>query len=466
MIKIQSGRLYAVSVIIGIATMFLFGCSSLRHWLYQSNAWDLGIFDQAIYLISTDQQPIVSLLGFHILGDHAAIIFYPLALLYRIYPDVHWLFLVQAVALTSAGFPIYYLSLQAKLNHHQATTIVFAYLLYPLILNKSLFDFHPDAIAVPGLLIAVLAARTHKIFLFCAVIIMILSCKAVLSLTVISMGLWLALCEHKKLFGAIAILTGLAWFIIFTQSIIPTFLGDAIGGTTGALSRYSYLGNSMIEIATNIFLKPNLLLGKVFSLATLEYIVLLILPIAWVLSPKYLLPLWGAAPMLFINILSTTAAQRNLVHQYSLPILPFLFLAVISVIANQQNWLKTRKAILIWAIVSFLLLGKIEYFPSYFANLATHQAKATAIARIQDRGAVLTTGEIAPHLTHRPIVKLTFNGTESIDLQTFKYILLDQRHPGWNSSVELIKTLKRRTEDSGSFKLEYQQDDIYLFVKK
>ena len=386
--------------------------------------------------------------------------------MYKIYPNVHWLFLVQAVALTIGGFPLYYLALQAKLNHHQAKTIVFAYLLYPLILNKSLFDFYPDVIAVPGFLIAILAARTNKIFLFCVAITIILSSKAVISLTVVSMGLWLALCEHKKLFGAIAIVTGLAWFIISTQSIVPTFLGDAMGGTTGALSRYSYLGNSIIEIATNIFLRPSLVFGKVFSLATLEYIVLLILPIIWGLSPKYLLPLWGAAPMLGMNILSTTAAQRNLVHHYSLPILPFLFLAVISAVANQQNWLKTRRTILIWSIVSFLLLGKIGYLPSYFTNLDTHQAKATAIARIQDSGAVLTTGEIAPHLTHRPIIKLTFNGTESIDLQSFKYILLDQRHPGWNSSVELIKTLKRRTQDSGSFKLEYQQDDIYLFVKK
>lgn len=460
-------KLYPVTISITIATIFLFACSSLRHWLYQSNAWDLGIFDQAIYLISIGQPPIVSLLGFHILGDHAAIFFYPLALLYRIDPDVHWLFLVQAVALTIGGFPLYYLSLQSKLSHHQAITIVFAYLLYPLILNKSLFDFHPDVIAVPGFLIAVLAARTNKIFLFCVAITIILSCKAVISLTVISMGLWLVLCENKKLSGAIAIVAGLIWFIISTQSIIPIFIGDAMGGTTGALVRYSYLGKSIIEIATNILLKPNLAIGKVLSLETLEYIILLILPIVWGLSPKHLLPLWGAAPMLGMNILSTTAAQRNLVHHYSLPILPFLFLAVISAVADQQNWLKTRKTILIWSIISFLILGKLEYFWSgYFSTLDTHQATTTAIERIQDRGAVLTTGEIAPHLTHRPIVKLTFNGTESIDLQRFKYILLDQRHPGWNSSVELIKTLKQRTEDSGSFKLEYQQDDIYLFVKK
>jgi uncharacterized membrane protein len=310
-------KLHPVTASIGIATIILFACSSLRHWLYQSNAWDLGIFDQAIYLISTDKFPIVSLLGFHILGDHAAMIFYPLALLYRIYPDVHWLFAVQAIALTIGGLPLYTLSLRSGLNRHQAITIVIAYLLYPLIINKSLFDFHSEVIAVPGFLFAVLAAGNNQLILFCIVILIILSCKAVLSLTVIAMGLWLIFFENKKLFGAIAMFAGLAWFIVATQLIIPSFLGDGIGGATAAVNRYSYLGSSTLEITKNIFLKPNLVIGKIFSLETLEYIFYLTLPVVWGLSPKYLLPLLSAIPMLVMNILSTASTQRNLIHQYS-----------------------------------------------------------------------------------------------------------------------------------------------------
>jgi uncharacterized membrane protein len=83
---------HPVTVSISISAVILFICSSLRHWLYKSTAFDLGWFDQALYLISTGQTPIVSFGGYHILGDHAAIIFYPLALFYWIYSDVHWLF--------------------------------------------------------------------------------------------------------------------------------------------------------------------------------------------------------------------------------------------------------------------------------------------------------------------------------------------------------------------------------------
>ena len=52
----------------------------------------------------------------------------------NMYPGI----VIQAIALTIGGFPLYHLSLKSGLDRHQATTIVIAYLLYPLILNKAL----------------------------------------------------------------------------------------------------------------------------------------------------------------------------------------------------------------------------------------------------------------------------------------------------------------------------------------
>ena len=92
--KASTAQLFAPRSVVWMAAAaaaILFLCSSLRHALFQSTAWDLGIFDQVIYLISQGKPPISSFLGFHIMGDHASWIFYILALFYKIYPDVHWL---------------------------------------------------------------------------------------------------------------------------------------------------------------------------------------------------------------------------------------------------------------------------------------------------------------------------------------------------------------------------------------
>ncbi|BAT51954.1 hypothetical protein NOS3756_08850 [Nostoc sp. NIES-3756] len=213
----QEGKIGYPVWIICASVLILLAASSLRHELFQSTAFDLGIFDQAVYLISQGKEPVTTIQGFHILGDHAAWIFYPLALLYKIYPSVYWLFAVQVIALGIAALPIWYLSLQAGLKESQAIAIMIAYLLYPLVFNANLFDFHPEVIAVPLLLSAVLAARSQRIGWFCLSIIVVLGCKAVLSLTVAAMGVWLIFFEKRRLYGAIALGVGVAWFFIATQ---------------------------------------------------------------------------------------------------------------------------------------------------------------------------------------------------------------------------------------------------------
>jgi uncharacterized membrane protein len=265
MYKESKSRYFAL--IIWGSILILLAASSLRHELFKSTAFDLGIFDQAVYLISQGKEPITTIQGFHILGDHAAWIFYPLALLYKIYPSVYWLFVVQAIALGIAALPIWYLSLQAGLKTSQAIAVMIAYLLYPLVFNANLFDFHPEVIAVPLLLCAVLVARSGRVWWFCLSIIAVLGCKAVLSLTVAAMGVWLILFEKRRLYGAIALGAGVAWFLIATQVIIPHFSG----AEAGAVGRYSYLGDSVLGIAKNLVLQPQLILGKVFSVDNLGY---------------------------------------------------------------------------------------------------------------------------------------------------------------------------------------------------
>ena len=46
--------------IISIATIIFLISSVIRHLLFQSNALDLGWFDQAVYLISQGKNPIIS----------------------------------------------------------------------------------------------------------------------------------------------------------------------------------------------------------------------------------------------------------------------------------------------------------------------------------------------------------------------------------------------------------------------
>ncbi len=453
----------ALTWVIAGSALLLFACSSLRHALFQSNAFDLGWFDQAVYLISKGQNPIVSIGGFHILGDHAAWIFYPLAFLYKIYPDVHWLFAVQAIALAIGALPTFHLARQAGLKESQAIAIATVYLLYPLVFNVNLFDFHPEVIALPLFFGAILAAQLGRVGAFCMAIAFILGCKAVLSLTVAAMGFWLLVFEKRRWCGVIALFAGVAWFLIATQWIIPFFSGHE----AAAVGRYAYLGNSVLEIAQNLLFRPGLVLGKVFSLNTLEYLGLLVLPVIWGLSPQHLTPVVVAVPTLAINILSESPSQRNLVHQYSLPILPFLLLAVIGSLAAKRAWLQNRGGIILWALIAFLALAKYGYFGSKYLEAGdTREATREAIAQIQSKGGVLVPSQVAPHLSHRLLLKLAIAGSESGELTPFEYVLLNLRHPVFGSTPQVVISLLERLKKMPEFQLTYQRDDVFLFRKK
>ncbi|XTZ19597.1 MAG: DUF2079 domain-containing protein, partial [cyanobacterium endosymbiont of Rhopalodia fuxianensis] len=264
--KGKDSNLFWLWTITGTSTIILFACASLRHFLFQSNALDLGWFDQSIFLISRGKTPIVSFVDNHILGDHAAFILYPLALFYVIYANVHWLFAIQAVALGFGAVPVYRLALKSGLQKNLALTMSEVYLLYPLVFNLNLFDFHSEVIALPILFWAILEVKNNNFWRFLLAIIIILSCKAVLSLTVAAMGLWLFFFERKRLYGSIALGLGLFWLLITTQVIIPQFSGDKVA----ALGRYSFLGDSVGEIIKNLFLNPEIVFSKLFTLANLE----------------------------------------------------------------------------------------------------------------------------------------------------------------------------------------------------
>lgn len=469
---------------IGITAVIFFACSSLRHALFQSTAFEMGIYDQVAYLISQGLTPFSSYLDVHHLGNHAAWAMYPVAVFYKIYPSVYWLLLIQAICLALGAWPTWSLARLSGLSERQALAVAGVYLLYPLVFNLNLFDFHPEVMALPALIAAILAAKLDQTLWFTLAILWVLGCKDALSLTIAAMGFWLFFFEKKRRCGLIALFLGVAWFIIVTQALIPYFKG---GKGPGGVGRYGYLGNSITEIIINLFLKPHLILGRVLSWDTLEYLGLLILPVIGWLSPRYLTPLISGMPVLGMNILSDIEAQRDLIHQYSLPILPFLLMSVIYTLSARSSQLnnadeetqspsrlskfllKTTQAkiIIFWSIVSFLALAKYGYFWTiYLDSLDTLQASREAVTLVKRPGSVLTTAYIAPHLSHRKTIKLTKAYAPPTNLNEFQYVLLNVRHPGWNSNQEFAANLVSQLKNNPQFQLSYQRDDVYLFSGK
>jgi uncharacterized membrane protein len=463
--KIKNLKPYSLSIIIAVTIFIFFSCSSFHHITFGSTAYDLGIFDQSLYLMSKDVSPFSSILDFHILGDHASFILYVISFFYKVYPSIYWLFAIQAISLVIGAIPTKYLALNAGMKESQSNIIAISYLLHPVIFNINLFDFHPDVIAVPALIWAILSARKNCSWHFFIAIILVLSCKAVFALTAAGMGFWLLFFEKKRLYGGITIFLGVVWFAIAVKIIIP-FFGQSNADLTRHLHRYETLGQSFPEVINNLIHHPQIFLAAIINFPNAAYLFTLFLPFIVVISPRHLTSLVSIIPALAMNLLSSDPSQKDIIHQYSLPILPFLLVAVISTLANKKGIVRSNRLILAWSIFTFVTLSNFFHFDQLYLNsLDTLQSSKTAIAQINSQDGVMTTNNFAPHLTHRKIVKLPTENVMNSNLEEFKYILLDRRHPGFMSSPKIVETLLNRLQDTPEFKLKFDKDSILLFEK-
>lgn len=153
-------------------------------------------------------------------------------------------------------------------------------------------------------------------------------------------------------------------------------------------------------------------------------------------------------------------------HHYSLPIVPFLVVAIVSTLAANRSWLRKGKSIILW-MLAILFLGltlRLALIDNkgYLFDWSNWQATQEAIAQVKTKGSVLTTHEIAPHVTHRPVVK--FYRSPPVNASKFDYILLNLEHASLrveNTAPGLVEQLERDKR----FQLTYQKDKVYLFEK-
>lgn len=432
---------------------------------------DLAFFDQATYLISQGLAPIVSLTGVHVLGDHASWILYPLSLLYHIKPDVHWLFACQSLALAGAALPLWRLTRLAGLPDRTATAIVAAYLGHPILFGANLFDFHPDILAVPAFFWAVLSMRLGHVWRCLAALVVVLGCKEVLSLTVAAFGIWVLLFERtaadrslqtrRRVIAVAAIALGAAWFLVATQWVIPHF-----GGPEPTRGRFGTLGSSMSEIALHLVRHPFLALRHMWTAANGQYLLLMLLPLVWGLSFRTASAVLPALPNVGLNLLSVLPAQ-TMGLQYSAAIMPFFFVAAVDGAAAGRPWRRIPAVILVCAVVAFAVASNVAGFYTAVTRPERQEmrrALAEAMVHITTPGSVLTTNDIAPHLSERRVVKLTIRGIDTSRLEEFDYILLSTKLPGLYSTPGFASFLINRLRQHPGFCEVYAQHDLYLFV--
>ena len=453
--------------------------SSLKHYWFHSSSWDLGIFDQAIYLISQGKEPYSSLLGFHILGDHGAIVLYPLGILYKYFSSTYLLFFIQSFALSVSIYPLSRLSRNLNLSKLSTIASYLAFLLYPIIFNVNIFDFHPEVLAFPIVLDLFISLKEKTAISFWKLLIkifFILSCKITNSFLVFGFGIWLIFKGFFKL-GSFIISISLLWFFSIAFFLIPYFGGQDASilrqaGKFGINQTSNLNLFSAIKITSQLFI-------QLFSISNLEYLILLFLPVIYLLFNKKRLIIFTNfipfIPLLCLNFLSDSYPMKNLIHQYSLFVVPFLAVSIqeslspllIHGLGNYPKWFQLRGNyfIIFWCVLTFFIFSRFTYYFGHFhSHFESLIARREAISLVKEKSSVLTTNDLVPHLSRRKYIKF-LNYEEKYDLKNFDEILLDKGNPGWKSNYKFVDNIIQKLESNNNWGKIYEKNNIILFIK-
>ena len=118
-------------VLVVAAFLIFWGCSAFRHFNFCSEAFDLGIFSQAVWLISNREDPVSSLLHKHILGDHGAYVVYLISPIYKIFPTAYTLLAIQALVLALVPVPTYLIAEVLEVPKEKTKALCFLSVLHP-----------------------------------------------------------------------------------------------------------------------------------------------------------------------------------------------------------------------------------------------------------------------------------------------------------------------------------------------
>lgn len=210
---------------------------------YGSPGYDMGIFDQGVWLLSRFHAPFVTVMGRNLFGDHTSFILLFLVPVYWLYPHAAALLVIQSALIALGALPIYLFARHLLRDNMWATFLAGAFLLNPALQWGNLEQFHPECFLVPLVGFAIYAAVTWKPWLLIVSVGLCLLVKEDVALFVVPLGLWVAYRQNRRL-GWKIVAAGVVGAFVATEVVIRSLLGEVslyggripFGGIHGFLS--------------------------------------------------------------------------------------------------------------------------------------------------------------------------------------------------------------------------------------
>ena len=364
-----------------------------------TSSFDVGLYDQGVWLLSRFHAPFVTLMGRNLFGDHASLILIFVAPLYWIWPGTETLLALQSVVVAAGALPIYFFARRHLNSAAIGCAFAVVWLVNPAV-NGTIFEnYHPDSFLGLFVPIAIVAALTKRWRWYWVAVVLSLLVKEDVVLVIVPLGAMVAMRGETRrgiLTIGVAISAALLGMFVLMKNLIgvPTRNGWRIpfGGFSGFIK----------ESFTN----PTNVIQYLTSEGRLMYWWKMFAPFALLslLAPEVAMI---SVLVLVGNTVSNFWYQFHIEYHYSLVAVPALLIAVIvglgrvgvgmrrllvAVVVASSLWSAS-----VWSYVPF----RLDKYPHWGAEHPVAVAADEMYELIPPNAKISVLHSTAPHLAHR-----------------------------------------------------------------
>lgn len=386
------------------------------HYAFSTNAWDLGIFSQALYstinhgeiLYYTAELP--GNPSGSLFGIHFSPFLFLLVPIYALYQNPVTLLILKPVAISIGLIPLYWIIREQKFNSKVLPLLLgIVYLVYPPIMGGVLnFDLQ---VFLPALfLFALYYLKGERLIHSYVFVVLALMVNEFVSFIVMMMAVYFFLLHRKEIinglksgkmtrkciFAVVLLLTGILWVSLATE-VISRFNPHALSTKW----EWGELGSSPGEIMVNVVTNPLRTLKMLFNDGVKKgiYLIHLFGPLDFLsfLDP---LTLIMTMPWLIASFLSINPLYYTIGNQYPAFVSPFIFISAINGIKKLVNkgGDKTLRKVILVISITLCLTALLVPPGEQFQIKEVEGSIQTAVDIIPRDSSASVMPEVFPHL--------------------------------------------------------------------
>lgn len=444
------------------------------------STFDIGIFSQMFERMNTDWTPITTLERDRVLSHfavHVSPIFYVMLPVYKLFPYVETLDILQVLVAFSAIIPLKLLLTKLKLSQLTNILIVAWFVLFPVITTAGGTHLHENCFLTAlifWLFYFIISERKLGII---GSTLLLLLVKEDAFIYVISIGSYFLLQKRFTLSKTTKVRILLADIILPLVYFVFAMYLLSVYGEGGMVSRFdTYLQNGesgLLMVLKNLLTHPEYVVSTIFTAKRLGYLFLMLAPLCFLPLVQrswenYLL----ALPLVVINLLPNWPYQYDIGFQYSYGSAALLFLmAILSLEELYLRKILQEKFVVltvaIGIVVSGILLHQLTHKWSfnigyYHQNKQNFDDIQSTLENLPAESSVVAEHPYTSVLKkHQKLYDIFYHNGQKVD-SSIDFVVIPRKS---KDTSELYVELIKQYESLGYKESKYSSNEIFILEK-